>query len=164
MLHHNSFHPSVCLLHYIITLSAFARFSARPLLFDLPSLQPLLSQSLGFSTGEASLSVMTVGLLPARPPLWPPAKVALMSDRGSGIRGGLADWPATSKQQSAEICFSSGCCVGVKNNVKFGATPDSSCTVCLVEHFWFYRSLWLPPGPPKKKQCGKDGHSFLQYT
>lgn len=42
-----------------------------PLLFDLPSLQPLLLLSLGFGCEEASLSLMTVDSLPARPPLCP---------------------------------------------------------------------------------------------
>lgn len=42
-----------------------------PLLFDLPSVQPLLPLSLGFGCEEASLSLMTVDLLPARPPLCP---------------------------------------------------------------------------------------------
>lgn len=58
--------------HFITMLSPLSNpLSIRPLLFDLPSLQPRLPLSLGFGCSEVSLSLMTVGTLSARPPLCP---------------------------------------------------------------------------------------------
>ncbi len=56
------------------------------LLFDLPSPQPLLPLSLGFGCGEVSLSLMTVGSLPARPPLCPQLAQLSRGTEGQGSR------------------------------------------------------------------------------
>lgn len=92
--------------HFINLLSPLSHpLSIRPLLFDLPSLlPPRLPLSPGSGYREVSLSLMTVGLLSARPPLCPqPARLS----RGTGGqegREGVADCP-TPPKQTADTVF-----------------------------------------------------------
>lgn len=74
---------------FITLLSPFLYpLPVRPLLFDLPSLLPHLPLSMGMDYREVSLSLMTVGLMPARPPLCPQLVQLSRGTEGHYQRGG----------------------------------------------------------------------------
>lgn len=122
------------------------------LLFDLQSPQPLLPLSLGFGCGEVSLSLMTVGLLPARPPLCPqPAQLS----RETEVQG-LGDPPNKPQEHFSESVF---CYVARDTYLKFTTTVSPS-----ISYMFIVFTFIVAPGNMAQRPYSKYGHLAPQCT
>lgn len=110
-------------------------------MFDLPSPLPLLPLSLGFGCGEVSLSLMTVGWLPARPPLCPQLAQLSRGTKGQGSGGrGSHRLTHSAKTNHKKTFFSTDCCVAGDKHLKFSKTLSPA--ISYVYSFLQYSSLW----------------------